>query len=68
MELNERMLRLETLAPPDLIARDMRVIRLQLARAEGKILRGQRDVRQEMRIIEQRVARAEHRLAARLPA
>jgi hypothetical protein len=42
----------------------MRVIQLQLTRAEGKLLRGQTNVRRELRIIEQRVARAEHRLRA----
>ncbi len=44
------------------VARDLEVIKLQLARAEGKLLRGQRDVRREMRIVEQRVIRAERRL------
>jgi hypothetical protein len=62
--LDDRLLRLEILAHPDPIVRDLEVIRLQLTRAEGKILRGHRDARRELRIIEQRVDRAERRLAA----
>jgi hypothetical protein len=61
--LSERLSRLEALGD-ERTAGDMRVIQLQLARAEGKLLRGQTNVRRELRIIEQRVARAEHRLRA----
>lgn len=63
MTLSERLSRLEALGD-ERTAGDMRVIQLQLARAEGKLLRGQTNVRRELRIIEQRVARAEHRLRA----
>jgi hypothetical protein len=59
----ERLARIEMRSgESDGIERDLRVIRLQLTRAEGKILRGRQDVRRELRIIEQRVIRAEKRL------
>lgn len=60
--LSERLSRLEALSD-ERAAGDLAVIRLQLTRAESKLLKGDRDVRRELRIVEQRVARAEHRLA-----
>jgi hypothetical protein len=62
--LTERLSRLEALEDPR-TARDLQVIGLQLARAEGKLLGGQRDVRRELRIVEQRLVRAERRIAKR---
>jgi hypothetical protein len=59
--LSERLAALEALADPR-TERDLTVIRTQLARAEGKVLRGERDVRREVRIVEQRIVRAEHRV------
>jgi len=50
--------------PPTRAAGDLHVIRLKLARAEGKLLKGDTGTRREMRIVEQRVARAEHPLRA----
>jgi hypothetical protein len=60
--LNERLSRLEALSDPR-TERDLAVIALQLTRAEGKLLKGQRDVRRELRIVAQRVDRAERRVA-----
>jgi hypothetical protein len=60
--LTERLSRLEALEDPR-TARDLRVIVVALARAEAKLLGGQRDVRRELRIVEQRLVRAEHRIA-----
>lgn len=63
MELSERIARLEALvARLEPCARDLKVILLQLARAEGKLQRGCTDVRSELRIVEQRVERAERRM------
>jgi hypothetical protein len=59
-DLSERLARLD--AAGGWHPGDWRVIELQLTRAEGKLLKGQRDVRRELRIVEQRVLRAEHRL------
>ncbi len=61
VNLSERLAALESLDDAR-IAGDLDVIRLQLTRAEGKLLRGQSDVRRELRIIEQRIALAERRL------
>jgi hypothetical protein len=63
MTLSERLSRLEVLSDAR-AAGDLAVIRIQLARAEGKLLKGQRDVRRELRIIEQRVACAERAVRA----
>ncbi|MGO9903467.1 MAG: hypothetical protein ACLP0J_28150 [Solirubrobacteraceae bacterium] len=63
MSLSERLSRLETTGDPR-TAGDLRVIRTQLTRAEGKLLGGRRDVRRELRIVEQRIARAERRVTA----
>jgi hypothetical protein len=60
--LSERLQRLDALADPR-IARDLEVIGLQLARAEGILLGGGRDVRRPLRIIAQRIDRAERRVA-----
>lgn len=62
VSLSERLSRLENLADGRL-AGDLTVIRLQLARAEGKILQGEPDVRRELAIVEQRIRRAERRVA-----
>jgi hypothetical protein len=61
VSLSERLARIERLGDPR-TAGDLAVIALQLTRAEGKLLRGQRDVRPEVRIVEQRIVRAEHRI------
>ncbi len=61
MNLSERLSALESSDDPR-IAGDLDVIRLQLTRAEGKLLRGSLDMRRELRVIEQRIARAERRL------
>jgi hypothetical protein len=60
--LHERLSRLKALSDPR-TERDLAVISVQLTRAEGKLLRGQRDVRRELRIVAQRVVRAERRVA-----
>lgn len=62
MSLSERLSRLELLSDAR-TAGDLVVIRRQLARAEGKLLKGSRDVRRELRIVEQRIARAERRVS-----
>ena len=58
----ERLAHLEALSDPR-TAGDLTVIRLQLARAEEKLLKGQCDVRRELRIVAQRTLRAERRIA-----
>ena len=64
----ERLEGLEALvAQADPLRRDLEVIHLQLTRAEGKLARGNRDVRSELRIVEQRLARAEARLRRATP-
>lgn len=66
MELAERLSRLESLlAAVPALERDLEVINLQLARAEGKLSRGEHDVRSELRIVEQRLERAERRITSR---
>lgn len=63
MEPSERLSRLEALvAASPALERDVEVIHLQLTRAEGKLERGDRDVRAELRIVEQRLDRAERRI------
>lgn len=60
--LSERLAYLEMLADPR-TAGDLAVIALALARAEGKLIKGQRDVRWELQVVSQRIDRAERRLA-----
>ena len=62
MSLSERLAALEALCDPRTDG-DLRVIRLQLTRAEGKLVEGRGDVRRELRIVAQRIARAERRVA-----
>ncbi|MGP0051267.1 MAG: hypothetical protein ACLPZR_20815 [Solirubrobacteraceae bacterium] len=62
MSLSERLSRLEVLRDAR-TAGDLAVIATQLARAEGKLLRGDPDVRWELGIVEQRIERAERRIA-----
>jgi hypothetical protein len=62
VSLSERLARLEALCDPR-TSGDLRVILLQLTRAEGKLLTGRGDLRRELRIVSQRIARAERRVA-----
>lgn len=63
VSLSERLAALDALCD-ERTARDLEVIRKQLARAEAKLLRGQPDVRWELQIIERCIDRAERRLRA----
>jgi hypothetical protein len=67
LSLSERLARLELLCDPRTDG-DLAVIRLQLTRAEGKLVQGRGDVRRELRIVSQRIERAERRVAKGAPA
>ncbi len=64
MSLSERLSALEALSDPR-TARDLAVIAAAIARAEGILLSGGRDVRRQLRIVRQRIELAERRVEER---